>query len=61
MNDIPIANTELDFANVELEQRVVEALDRCASVGASTDDLRLLAWQCGCRWTPNAPRTSSVV
>jgi hypothetical protein len=39
---------EYDEANRQLEHELWETLDRCAEKGADPDDLRFLAWQCGC-------------
>ena len=41
-------------ANVELEQRIWEALDRIYEGTWTMADLQLLAWQTGCSdWRPN--------
>jgi hypothetical protein len=45
---------EYEEANRQLEHELWETLDRCAEKGADPDDLRFLAWQCGCStWRPN--------
>lgn len=45
---------EFQEANADLERELWEALDRCAEKGASEDDLKLLAWQCGAtQWKPS--------
>lgn len=45
--------------NEELEYTICAALDHFQQKGASPDELRLIAWQCGVRWQPNVdPRTA---
>lgn len=49
-------------AELEMQEMIQRALDRCADAGVPEEDLKLLAWHAGMtNWKPNAhARTASV-
>jgi hypothetical protein len=50
---------EEEFHQLQLEQQqmVYEALDKCHEAGAPDDELKFLAWQAGCGdWKPTPIR-----